>query len=183
MSILLIRNWGLLTMKKTFYTGLFCLISLTINAEEKSEEKKDWDVNNPPGEFTTAEINTNTGTWMNLDLSPDGKTIVFDMLGDIYTMPVDGGSAKNITNSIAWDMQPRFSPNGKSIAFTTDQGGGDNIWTMALDGSDQKQVTKESFRLLNGAAWSNDGEYIIARKHFTGMRSIGSGEISWHNVL
>jgi len=168
-------------MKKTLKTFLFLLLSFTVitnaKAEEKADEEKKWDVNNPPGEFTTAQIETNTGTWMNLDLSADGKTIVFDMLGDIYTMPVTGGKAQNITNSMAWDMQPRFSPDGEHIAFTSDQGGGDNIWTMASDGSDQQQVTKESFRLLNGAAWSVDGEYIIARKHFTGMRSIGSGEI------
>lgn len=164
-------------MKQTLNIILLLFLSFTLFAEEKPDDEKKWDVNNPPGEFTTAKIETNSGTWMNLDLSPEGKTIVFDMLGDIYTMPVSGGMAQNITNSIAWDMQPRFSPNGKQIAFTTDQGGGDNIWTMAIDGTEQKQVTKEKFRLLNGAAWSIDGEYIIARKHFTGMRSIGSGEI------
>ena len=168
-------------MNKKLIIILLALINFSVHAEEKSDEKsedaKKWDVNNPPGEFIDAKINTNSGTWMNIDLSPDGQTIVFDMLGDIYTMPVTGGTAKNITNSIAWDMQPRYSPDGKQLAFTTDQGGGDNIWTMATDGSEQKQVTKEKFRLLNGAAWSVDGEYIIARKHFTGMRSIGSGEI------
>ena len=143
--------------------------------EEKKEEK--WDVNNPPGDSVFAEIKTSTGTWMNLDVSPDGKTIAFDMLGDIYTMPISGGKASNITNSMAWDMQPTFSPDGNTLAFTTDQGGGDNIWTMNTDGSDQKQVTKESFRLLNNPTWSPDGNYIAARKHFTSMRSIGSGEI------
>ncbi len=128
-------------MNKTLTTILILLLSLPLFAEEKAEEEKKWDVNNPPGEYTTAQIKTNTGTWMNLDLSPDGKTIVFDMLGDIYTMPVTGGKAQNITQSMAWDMQPRFSPDGQLLAFTTDQGGGDNIWTMATDGSDQKQVT------------------------------------------
>lgn len=145
--------------------------------ESTEKEEKKWDVNNPPGDSTFATIKTSTGTWMNLDVSPDGKTIAFDLLGDIYTMPITGGDATNITNSMAWDMQPRFSPSGKQLAFTTDQGGGDNIWTMSTDGTEQKQVTKEKFRLLNGAAWSPDGQYIIARKHFTGMRSIGSGEI------
>ena len=158
---------------------LTLLFSFSIQAEDNSnkEEEKKWDVNNPPGETTLATIKTTTGTWMNLDVSPDGKTIAFDLLGDIYTMPIGGGKATNITNSMAWDMQPRFSPNGKQLAFTTDQGGGDNIWTMNTDGSEQKQVTKEEFRLLNQPAWSPDGEYIIARKHFTGMRSIGAGEI------
>lgn len=159
--------------------NLLLLILLAFNAlaKEEKEEKKKWDVNNPPGETTTATIKTNNGTWMNLDVNAKGDTITFDLLGDIYTMSISGGKATNITNSMAWDMQPRFAPDGNSIAFTTDQGGGDNIWTMNIDGTNQQQVTKEKFRLLNQPAWSIDGQYIIARKHFTGMRSIGSGEI------
>jgi len=152
------------------------------SSENKNKEKKQWDVNNPPGETTLASIKTSTGTWMNLDVSADGKTIAFDLLGDIYTLPISGGKATNITNSMAWDMQPRFSPDGKTLAFTSDQGGGDNIWTMNTDGSKQKQLTKEKFRLLNQPAWSSDGHYIIARKHFTGMRSIGSGEIWMYHL-
>ncbi len=149
--------------------------SFVVQAAEKGAEK--WDVNNPPGEQAFVDINTSTGTWMNLDVSPDGRLIVFDLLGDIYTMPFAGGEAKNITNSMAWDMQAKFSPDGSRLVFTSDQGGGDNIWTMAVDGSDQKQVTKEKFRLLNSPSWSPDGNYIVARKHFTGMRSLGAGEI------
>ena len=74
-------------------------------------------------------------------------------------------------------MQPRYSPDGKRIAFTSDQGGGDNIWVMDRDGKNPRQVTKESFRLLNSPAWTPDGEYIAARKHFTATRSLGAGEI------
>ena len=48
-----------------------------------------------------------------------------------------------------YEMQPRFSPDGSKIAFTSDRGGGDNIWIMNADGSDKRQVTKEKFRLLN----------------------------------
>ena len=163
-------------MKNSLFALILTSVCLTTWATDKDEEKK-WDVNNPPGESTFASIKTTTGTWMNLDVSPDGKLISFDLLGDIYTMPIAGGIASNITNSMAWDMQPRFSPDGRSLAFTSDQGGGDNIWTMNIDGSTQHQVTKESFRLLNTPAWSPDGQYIVARKHFTGMRSVGAGEI------
>ena len=67
---------------------------------------------------------------MSLDVSPDGKEIVFDLLGDLYTMPIAGGEAKALTSGIAWDMQPRYSPDGKWIAFTCDRAGGDNIWVM-----------------------------------------------------
>ncbi|MFB0980474.1 MAG: amidohydrolase family protein [Alteromonadaceae bacterium] len=136
-----------------------------------------WSVNNPQGDFTTAKIDVRSGTWMNVDLSPDGKTIVFDLLGDIYTMPSSGGEAKALMTDIAWQMQPRFSPDGKYIAFTSDEDGGDNLWVMKIDGSDAKAITTETFRLLNSPAWSPDGNYIVGRKHFTGSRSLGAGEV------
>lgn len=162
-------------------TSLSMLILSTIaQAEDKvtAEDKPaEWSVNKPMGEFTTADINVNQGTWMNVDISPDGETIVFDLLGDIYTIPVSGGKATPLFNDIAWQMQPRFSPDGKHIAFTSDQGGGDNIWVMKADGSDAVAVTKETFRLINSPAWSPDGDYIVARKHFTGSRSLGAGEV------
>ena len=66
--------------------------------------------------------------------------------------------------------------------FTSDRGGGDNIWIMNRDGSSPKQVTKETFRLLNSPAWSPDGQWIAARKHFTGRRSLGAGEIWLYHV-
>ncbi len=149
-------------------------LSLPTYAEE---EKKGWDVDAPQGEFFDANIEVQSGTWMNVDISPDGKTIVFDMLGDIYTMPAKGGQATQLTTDIGWQMQPRFSPDGTQIAFTSDQGGGDNIWVMDIDGSNQRAVTKETFRLLNSPAWSPDGDYIVARKHFTATRSLGAGEV------
>src|SRR5690606_5922562 len=99
------------------------------------------------------------------------------LVGDVYTTRVAGGEGKDIINSMAWDMQPRFSPDGTELVFTSDQGGGDNIWIMHVDGSDARAVTDEKFRLLNSPAWSPDGDYIVARKHFTGMRSLGAGEI------
>jgi len=143
----------------------------------QDDEDQDWDVNSIPGEARTVEIDTTSGTWMSLDVSPDGKTIAFDMLGDIYTVPVTGGDATNINSGLAWAMQPRFSPDGSEIAFTSDAGGGDNIWIMDADGGNARQLTKESFRLLNNPNWSPDGQYIAARKHYTTQRSLGTGEI------
>jgi imidazolonepropionase-like amidohydrolase/Tol biopolymer transport system component len=142
---------------------------------EKKEEK--WDVNKPPGPSSEVPLDVTEGTWMYVDVSPDGKEVAFDLLGDVYTVPIGGGEAKALTHDIAWQMQPRYSPDGKTIAFTSDQGGGDNIWIMNRDGSNPKAVTKESFRLLNQPNWSPDGQYIVARKHFTAQRSLGAGEM------
>lgn len=149
------------------------------DSTQKTEapKKKDWDVTAAHGPTSEAEFTTTEGTWMNLDVSPDGKEIVFDLLGDIYLMPIMGGEAKVISGGPAFEIQPRFSPDGKKISFTTDRAGGDNIWVMQRDGSGAKAMTKEDFRLLNNAVWTPDGKYLIARKHFTGTRSLGAGEM------
>lgn len=145
--------------------------------DARPADKPKWDVNHPPGPKATVDIDTRSGTWMSVDVSPDGQRLVFDLLGDLYTLPIAGGEATPLTHSIAWEMQARWSPDGKRIAYISDAGGGDNVWVMNADGSDAKAVTKEDFRLLYTPTWSPDGQYIAARKHFTGSRSLGSGEI------
>ncbi|MHC4745258.1 MAG: TolB family protein [Planctomycetota bacterium] len=141
------------------------------------------DVWNPPGPNQVVPIDTTEGTWLSLDVSSDGKEIVFDLLGDIYTIPIEGGQAKALTEGIPWDMQPRFSPDGRYIAFTSDRAGGDNIWIINRNGDNPRQVTKEDFRLPNSPAWTPDGQYIAARKHFTSRRSLGAGEIWLYHVV
>ncbi len=168
-------------MKKLFLNALLALLATSALFSQKKEEPK-WDVNNPPGPSSEVSFDLSEGTWMNLDISPDGQTIVFDLLGDIYSMPVSGGKAAVLRQGLAWEVQPRFSPDGKKILFTSDAGGGDNIWVMGPDGSNAKQVTKESFRLLNNAEWMPDGEYFVARKHFSSQRSLGAGEIWLYHI-
>ena len=149
----------------------------------QASEDAGWDVANPPLETRPIDINVSEGTWMSLDVSPDGQTIAFDLLGDIYTIPVAGGEATNIASGLPWEYQPRFSPDGSHIAFTSDRGGGDNIWIMETDGSNARQLTEESFRLLNNPTWDPSGRYIAARKHYTTQRSAGTGEIWLYHVL
>jgi Tol biopolymer transport system component/imidazolonepropionase-like amidohydrolase len=144
-------------------------------ADEKEEQK--WDVSNPPGEWVGITIDTKETTWSDVDVSPDGRTIVFDMLGDIYAVPLAGGEATALTDGIAWNFQPRFSPDGKQIAFISDRAGGDNLWVMNADGSDPRAISEEKEHLVHNPAWSPDGEFIAAKKGFTSTRSIPAGEI------
>ena len=171
-------------MFKRIILLLLLSISIQINAQKKQEEPTKWDVNNPHKDwkYNSFKLNTTEGTWMNLDVSPDGKTIVFDLLGDIYKIPIIGGKATILRAGMAYEVQPKFSPNGKYISFTSDAEGGDNIWVMTADGKDAKSITKESFTLLNNAVWTPDGISLVARKHFTSERSLGAGEM-WQYPL
>ena len=155
----------------------------TEDATPEAEANEAWDVASPPLDMRQIDINVTEGTWMSLDVSPDGQTIAFDLLGDVYTMPITGGEATNISSGLPWEYQPRFSPDGSRIAYISDREGGDNVWTMDVDGSNARSLTSESFRLLNNPTWSPDGRYIAARKHFTTSRSAGTGEIWLYHVL
>lgn len=110
------------------------------------------------------KFNTTEGTWLSIDVSPDGQTIIFDMLGDLYTIPFSGGKATRITNGLALDTNPRYSPDGKSIVFTSDRSGNDNVWIMNLETKETKQITKDKRGSVQSADWSPDGDYIVAAK-------------------
>ena len=150
---------------------------------DAEDEEEKWDVAKPPLKTRSIPIEVSSGTWMSLDVSPDGKTIAFDLLGDIYTMPISGGQATNIASGLPWEIQPRFSPDGGKIAFISDREGGDNIWVMDSDGENAKAISKEKFRLMNNPSWGPDGNFLVARKHFTTSRSAGTGEIWLYHVL
>jgi Tol biopolymer transport system component/imidazolonepropionase-like amidohydrolase len=137
--------------------------------DEKKEEKKEELLLKPEGKvsFTTDE-----GTWMSLDVSPDGQTIVFDMLGDIYTLPIAGGEAKRIVGGMSFDGQPKFSPDGKLIAFTSDRSGAEQLWVCKPDGSDPKPITKgrgQGMLYFLSPYWTPDGNYILASKSERGI--------------
>src|SRR5262245_30973054 len=158
-------------MKKIpFLAAVFALML----ASPHAQDNKKWDVAADLGPTQKLAFDTSEGTWMNVDVSPDGKQIVFDLLGDIYTMPIAGSGsspATRITSGPEFDMQPRFSPDGKRIAFTSDRDGLWNIWTMDADGKNAKQVSREKRWFINSPAWSPDGTYIFARRHFVSFRS------------
>ena len=160
-------------MRRTlfFFTLLVCLIAqdrkpagkpgLPLKSERKIE-------------FTVDE-----GTWLSLSVSPDGKTILFDLLGDLYTLPVEGGEAKRITSGLPFDSQPVFSPDGKRIAFTSDRDGSDNLWIANADGSEPKQLSKDKDADFISPAWTLDGEYLLVSRCPTGL---GVHEIWMYNI-
>jgi Tol biopolymer transport system component len=111
-----------------------------------------------------ARFTTSEGTWISLDVSPDGQTIIFDLLGDLYTIPIEGGTATRLTHGLAHDMQPRFSTDGSEIAFVSDRSGDDNVWLMAADGSDLRPLTKGVSSAYVSPEWTPDGDYIVVSR-------------------
>ena len=111
-----------------------------------------------------ARFTTSEGTWMSVDVSPDGRTIVFDMLGDLYTVPIAGGAATRITTGLPHDMHPRFSPDGRRIAFVSDKSGDNNLWVVNADGSDLRQISKGVADEFRTPEWTPDGKYIVVAR-------------------
>lgn len=143
----------------------------------QTTDNSSWSVTEAPGDWRSIDIDTTRFTWSDVDVSPDGRTLVFHSLGDIYTVPVEGGDARALTADAAWHLQPTFSPDGRQIAFVSDRDGAENIWLMNADGSDPKPVTSERENLLHNPAFSPDGEFIAARKAYHSRRSIPAGSI------
>jgi Tol biopolymer transport system component len=112
----------------------------------------------------TFRFTTDEGTWISLDVSPDGRTIVFELLGDLYTLPVKGGEAKRITSGLPFDSQPRYSPDGKRIVFLSDRDGSENVWTCDAGGGTLKQVTRDKVSLYASPVFTPDGDYVVVSR-------------------
>ena len=156
-------------MKKLAILFLFlCALSIPAWAAKKpaTEEKKDVAaaINKPRADTRKITFETSEGTWMSIDISPDGKTLLFDMLGDIYSLPSAGGTATILTSGPAYDSHPRFSPDGAKIAFTSDRSGQENLWIMNSDGKNPRALTDQKDFAHRQAAWTPDGQYLIARR-------------------
>ncbi|HUH11610.1 MAG TPA: hypothetical protein VMK65_00815, partial [Longimicrobiales bacterium] len=112
----------------------------------------------------TLEFTAREGSWISLDLSPDGRTLVFELLGDLYTLPVEGGVAARITEGLAYDMQPRFSPDGSKLVFVSDRDGSEQVWIADADGGNARALTSGRRESYMSPVWTPDGRYVVAVK-------------------
>ena len=136
--------------KNGFYVHLiFALFFIYVGIETMAAQQK------------TISFETDEGTWMALDVSPDGNTINFELLGDIYNLPIQGGTAEPLIDGNAFQSQPRFSPDGKNIVFISDESGADNVWIADFDGKNARQITNYNQKLLISPEWSPDSKFIL----------------------
>lgn len=154
--------------------GVVCFIATTVwvaptGAQQDAKEES----KQPDGlvlktaetlDFTTDEV-----TWMSIDVSPDGRTILFDLLGDLYAMPAAGGQATRLIGGMSFESQPTYSPDGKLMAFLSDRTGVENLWIADADGSNPRAVSKDQKtndrpQIMASPAWTPDGEFIVVSR-------------------
>ena len=142
---------------RSVIAGLASLfVTVTAQPAALADENGTWSIEEPKAPTQTLAFTATEGTWMAVDVSPDGERIVFDLLGHLYEMPIEGGEATRLTDGRSWNMQPRYSPDGRRIAFTSDRGGSDDLWVLDLDSDDVEQVSENPLPVFR-PTWSADG--------------------------
>jgi Tol biopolymer transport system component len=134
---------------------------------------------------------TDVGSHMDIDVSPDGKYLVFDLLGDLYMMPVTGGKAVQITRGIALNTNPKWSPDGKKIAYMSDFSGAWHVnvidlsmnfhWVLDRKGNEYNHITDGA---IWTPIWTPDGNYIQIGDRLLGVSGgTLSSEVTVKNTL
>ncbi|MDZ7806386.1 MAG: amidohydrolase family protein [Gracilimonas sp.] len=162
---------------KLLFIVLFSLLTTDVvlaqNGDTNSDSTEAEELNElplePGREFS---FDLTEGSWISLDVSPDGQTIVFDFLGDLYTLPMSGGEATQITEGMQFDSQPRYSPDGSKIAYISDASGGEGVWFYDVKTEENEQLTKGKDNEYQSPEWTPDGQYVIASKDDPGNHKI-----------
>jgi Tol biopolymer transport system component len=148
------------------------LLLLGVSSPAITQENQDaatrtgWDVTRARGQTRLIDFTTSEGTWMSVDLAPDGSWLVVDLLGHLYRLPVEGGEAQVLTQNsgVAVNFHPRISPDGRQIAFVSDRGGQNNLWIMEADGTNPRAVFTDTTVRVAEPAWTRDGEFLLVRR-------------------
>lgn len=148
-------------------------------------QEMNWDVTVPRGAVREIDFVTDQGTWMSVDISPDGRWVIFDLLGHIYRVPSNGGDAELLTRNsgISLNFHPRYSPDGRQIAFISDRGGQNNLWVMSADGAAPKPVFLDDAACVVEPVWLADASAIVVRRQRNCHRGNWSSAGLWAYAL
>src|SRR5262245_6578290 len=162
-------NWFRLGIFRILIATLLAALTIGVQSQEPKDDAKKEDEGLPLKPDAKIEFTTDEGTWMSLDVSPDGQTIIFDLLGDLYTLPIGGGEARRIMGAMSFESQPKFSPDGKKIVFISDRSGAENVWIADSDGTNPKAITKGRNLEYVSPSWTPDGQYILVSRTGDGI--------------
>ncbi len=142
-------------------TLLVACIAVCLGSPCLARQADEWNIEESRAPSTVVlDYAAEEGTWMSVDVSPDGRRIVFDLLGHIYEMPIDGGEATALTAGRSWNMFPQYSPDGARIAFTSDRAGSDDLWVMDRGGTREPTNVSKMGVGVWGGTWSVDGRLL-----------------------
>jgi Tol biopolymer transport system component len=116
------------------------------------------------GDTEVLSFTTDEGSWLSIDVTPEGDSLIFDLLGDLYRLPIEGGEAVRITSGLGYDSQPVISPDGNRIAFISDRDGATNLWVADIDGANPRQLSSERHAGMISPEWTPDGDYLIVTR-------------------
>ncbi len=137
---------------------VFCALFIVAERGVASELEKQA----PHREFS---VELEEFTRPHIDVSPDGKTLVFDVLGDIFIAPTNGGEASLLIGGPAWDRSPQWAPDGRTISFLSDRVGTSNIWTFDLTAKSFKRITSYddpgNYGMHGTPVWSENGKHLF----------------------
>lgn len=151
------------------------ILSAALSAQAPSPPRGGDDDGLPLAAADTLRFTTDEGTWISLDVTPDGEWVVFELLGDLYRVPISGGEAERITSGMGFDSQPRVSPDGRWIAFVSDRDGGDNVWVVRIDGSGARRLSSGDQNSFVSPAWMPDSRHVVVTR-----RGAGGGLRMYH---
>ncbi|MBK8247697.1 MAG: PD40 domain-containing protein [Gemmatimonadetes bacterium] len=158
------------------------LVPLLLPVTLAAQAVPSWRVDTVRAPGPRLDFTATRGTWMNVDVSPDGRSIAFDLLGHVYELPLAGGEARALTRGSSWNMQPRYSPDGARVLFTSDRGGMNALWALTRGGDQVEQLSKGS-QWTAGGSWSADGHAFFATVMDLGARFSAVRLDQWGNRL
>jgi tricorn protease len=122
------------------------------------------------------EVRTITDGATQVDVSRDGQTLAFSVHGDLWSMPSSGGTARRLTTGPATDEVPRWSPDGRTIAYQSNQGGDSNLWLLDVAAGTSRQLTADKANDFFHD-WHPDGRRLVFCSERSGNRDIWDVEV------